>query len=41
MDHVGNLSEIHLHAMILRADQVHAQAADVLYDPQLFVELIS
>ena len=41
MDHVANLSEIHLHAMILRANQVHVQAADVLCDPQLFVELIS
>ena len=41
MDHVASLMEIHLHAMILRANQVHVQAADVLYDPQVFIELIS
>ena len=41
MDHVANLTEVHLHAMILRADQVHIQAADLLYEPQLFVELLS
>ena len=41
MDHVANLTEIHLHAMILRADQVHVQAADLLCEPQVFVELLS
>ena len=41
MDHVANLTEIHLHAMFLRADQVHIQAADLLCEPQVFVELLS
>ena len=41
MDHVANLTEIHLHAMFLRADQVHVQAADLLCEPQAFVELLS
>ena len=41
MDHVANLTEIHLHAMFLRADQVHVQAADLLCEPQVFVELLS
>ncbi|KAL9133429.1 MAG: hypothetical protein Q9175_005392 [Cornicularia normoerica] len=41
MDHVASLTEIHLHAMILGADQVHVQAADLLCEPQVFVELLS
>lgn len=41
MDHVANLTEIHLHAMMLRADQMHVQAADLLLEPLAFVELLS
>lgn len=41
MDHVANLTEIHLHAMFLGADQVHVQAADLLLDPLAFVDLLS
>ncbi len=41
MDHVANLTEVHLHAMILQADQVHIQAADLLCEPQIFLELLS
>ena len=41
MDHVANLTEIHLHAMFLGADQVHVQAADLLLNPRAFVDLLS
>lgn len=41
MDHVANLTEIHLHAMILGADQVHVHAADLLVQPSTFVNLLS
>ena len=41
MDHVANLTEIHLHAMFLGAEQVHVQAADLLLNPREFVDLIS
>lgn len=40
MDHVANLTEIHLHAMHLGADQVHVQAIDVIAQPMLFLNLI-
>ncbi|CCC14582.1 hypothetical protein SMACR_09570 [Sordaria macrospora] len=40
MDHVANLTEVHLHAMILGADQVHVHALDLLAQPMLFVHLI-
>lgn len=40
MDHVANLTEVHLHAMILGADQVHVHAIDLLAQPMLFVHLI-
>ena len=41
MDHVANLTEIHLHAMLLGADQVHVHAADLLVQPSAFVTLLS
>lgn len=40
MDHVANLTEIHLLAMHLGADQVHVQAIDVIAQPMLFLRLI-
>lgn len=39
-DHVANLCEVHLHAMSMGADQIHAQAADLLADPISFLCLI-
>ena len=41
LDHVANLAEIHLHAMMLQAEQAHVQANDLLYDPLLFLHLIN
>ena len=41
MDHVANLSEIHLHAMFLCANQVHVHAADLLVEPSKLVSLLS
>ena len=41
MDHVANHTEIHLHATILGADQVHVHAADLLVQPSAFVNLLS
>ena len=38
MDHVANLTEIHLHAMYLGAEQVQIPAGDVINDPLLFLE---
>lgn len=40
MDHVANLSEVHLHAMSLGAEQVHVQAADLLEKPLSFLSLM-
>lgn len=40
MDHVANLTEIHLHAMWLGANQVHVQAGDVIANPLTFLRLI-
>ena len=40
MDHVANLTEIHLHAMSLGAEQIHAQAADLVMKPVSFLRLI-
>ena len=39
-DHVANLTEIHLHAMLLGANQVHVAASDVLVYPLLFLRLL-
>ena len=41
MDHVANLTEIHMHAMFLGADQVHVQASDVVTNPMTFIKLLS
>lgn len=41
LDHVANLTEVHLHAMLLGAQQVHVQANDVLANPLLFVYLVA
>ena len=41
LDHVANLTETHLHAMLHAADQVHIQAADLLLDPRIFLTMIS
>ncbi|KAI9885439.1 MAG: putative NRPS-like protein biosynthetic cluster [Watsoniomyces obsoletus] len=40
MDHVANLTEMHLTAMFLGAEQVHVQAADLLLDPLVYLQLI-
>jgi acyl-CoA synthetase (AMP-forming)/AMP-acid ligase II/thioesterase domain-containing protein len=40
LDHVANLTEVHLHAMMLKAEQVHVHANDLLADPLLFLRLI-
>ncbi|MCJ1461651.1 hypothetical protein MMC07_000248 [Pseudocyphellaria aurata] len=40
MDHVANLSEVHLHAISLGAEQVHVQAADLLEKPLSFLSLM-
>ena len=39
-DHVANLTEIHLHAMRLGANQIQVQAADVS-EPTVFLDLLS
>ncbi|KAL8829806.1 MAG: hypothetical protein Q9191_001809 [Dirinaria sp. TL-2023a] len=41
LDHVANLTETHLHAMLHAADQIHVKAADLLLDPRMFLTLIS
>ena len=41
LDHVANLTEVHLHAMSLAADQVHVSAVDLLADPMTFLRVIS
>ncbi|KAL8705815.1 MAG: hypothetical protein Q9201_001102 [Fulgogasparrea decipioides] len=41
LDHVANLTESHLHAMLHASEQVHVQAADLLVSPQTFLTLIS
>jgi acyl-CoA synthetase (AMP-forming)/AMP-acid ligase II len=40
MDHVANLTEIHLHAIALGAEQIHVPAVDLLANPLLFLDLI-
>ena len=41
LDHVANLTENHLQAMHLAAEQIHVQADDLLLDPLLFLHLIA
>ncbi|KAE9374207.1 putative non-ribosomal peptide synthase-like protein [Stipitochalara longipes BDJ] len=38
LDHVANLTEIHLHAMSLGANQIHLPASKVLEEPMIFLE---
>ncbi|KAK7513043.1 luciferin 4-monooxygenase [Phyllosticta citriasiana] len=40
-DHVANLTEIHLHAMNLAAEQVQVPAVDMIKDPLFFLELLA
>ena len=40
LDHVADLTEIHLHAMSLCANRVHVQSADLLQDPLQFLKLL-
>ncbi|KAF9869771.1 nonribosomal peptide synthetase [Colletotrichum karsti] len=40
LDHVASLTEIHLHAMSLGADQVHVSASHLLRDPLQFIRLL-
>ena len=40
LDHVANLTEVHLHAMGLAAEQVHVQAADLLSNPAVFLDIV-
>ncbi|KAF7879793.1 uncharacterized protein EAF02_007963 [Botrytis sinoallii] len=39
-DHVACLSEIHLHAMLCGADQIHVPAVELLRDPPMFFRVI-
>lgn len=41
MDHVANLTEIHLHALLLGLPQIQISAADLLVDPLQLLNLIS
>ncbi|KAK3360903.1 hypothetical protein B0T24DRAFT_653011 [Lasiosphaeria ovina] len=41
LDHVASLVEIHLQALWLGADQVHAYASDVVSEPARFLDLLS
>lgn len=41
IDHVANLTEVHMHAMYLGSNQVHVQATDLLMSPSIFVSLLS
>lgn len=40
LDHVANLTECHLHAMSLAANQVHVHAPDFLSQPEAFFDLV-
>ncbi|KAL9629574.1 MAG: hypothetical protein Q9164_006823 [Protoblastenia rupestris] len=40
-DHVANVTECHIHAMYLCADQIHIPASEVITNPWLFLSLIS
>lgn len=41
LDHVANLTEIHLQAMYLGATQVHVHADDLMVNPRMFLKLLS
>ena len=40
LDHVANLTEIHLHAMSLAAEQVQVTDVDIIAEPLAFVQLL-
>ncbi|KAK8227240.1 luciferin 4-monooxygenase [Phyllosticta capitalensis] len=40
-DHVANLTEIHLHAMNLAAEQIQVPTVDMIKDPLFFLELLA
>jgi acyl-CoA synthetase (AMP-forming)/AMP-acid ligase II/thioesterase domain-containing protein len=40
LDHVANLTEIHLHALYQGAEQVQVQSSDVISDPLFFLHLL-
>ncbi|KAI7400587.1 hypothetical protein KC336_g14824 [Hortaea werneckii] len=40
LDHVANLTEVHLHAMSLAAGQIHIQASSLLSQPRTFFDLV-
>lgn len=40
LDHVANFTQIHLHSTFVGAEQVHAQAADLMVEPLRFLQLI-
>lgn len=40
LDHVANLTEIHLHAMYLGAEQMHIPGSYIVQEPLLFLRLI-
>ncbi|KAI1074272.1 acetyl-CoA synthetase-like protein [Whalleya microplaca] len=41
LDHVAGLLETHLQALWMGVDQVHVHAADIVANPQLFLDLLS
>ena len=41
LDHVANLTEIHLHAMSMGANQIHLPSSMVLEEPMIFLEKAS
>jgi acyl-CoA synthetase (AMP-forming)/AMP-acid ligase II len=41
LDHVANLTEIHLHALAFGASQIHVPSSTILADPMIFLEVIS
>lgn len=40
LDHVANLTQIHLHSLSVGAEQIHIQAADLMVEPLRFLEII-
>lgn len=40
LDHVAGIIEIHLHAIYINVDQIHCQAADLISNPSVFLDLI-
>ncbi|MCJ1467234.1 hypothetical protein MMC07_005857 [Pseudocyphellaria aurata] len=40
LDHVANITQIHLHSTFVGAEQFHVQAADLMIEPLRFLQLI-